>query len=211
MKTSPTARIGFLALAWLVAGAVAFAPGARAEVAAGGIDPREQEILDRGEISDGSYLGGAIAGSTLLPLGIGQAIQGRYQDTGWIFTFGEMTAVAVILAGRSRRETLSGSPGLNPPGSGAAVDSEASPVLFMGWLLLAGIRVWEIADLWIGPPAYNRSYRRLKSKHDAADQAAGATRTRLQLVPLVTASAQAGASSSVNHVSFGGLGLSITF
>src|SRR5215211_7901978 len=48
----------------------------------------EQELLDKGYITPGKYVGGGIT-ATALGWGIGHAIQGRWLDRGWIFTLGE--------------------------------------------------------------------------------------------------------------------------
>src|SRR4051794_8061508 len=47
------------------------------------ISSDDQEILERGEISDLEYIGGG-AGSLFFGFGFGQAVQGRWDDTGWI-------------------------------------------------------------------------------------------------------------------------------
>lgn len=50
------------------------------------------------KMSQGQYVVGGIA-SIFLPFGIGQAIQGRYEQKGWIFTVADLSASALIGAG----------------------------------------------------------------------------------------------------------------
>ncbi len=58
--------------------------------------PEEQSLLASGYINDGTMLaGGAVA--FLLGFGIGQGVEGRWHDTGWIFTLGESVATATLI------------------------------------------------------------------------------------------------------------------
>jgi hypothetical protein len=52
------------------------------------LSEEEREILERGEYSTGEWVGGGIVGY-LAGFGIGQALQGRRSDIGWVFTLGE--------------------------------------------------------------------------------------------------------------------------
>src|SRR5512146_1511966 len=62
------------------------------------LTPEERELLDQGEISDGQHIGGG-AMALFVGLGVGQAVQGRWHDTGWIFTLGEPVAVTIMMIG----------------------------------------------------------------------------------------------------------------
>ena len=55
------------------------------------------KLLNRGEISDDRWLGGGVA-SVLVGFGVGQAIEGRWGETGWIFTLGEGGSFASMFA-----------------------------------------------------------------------------------------------------------------
>src|SRR5436190_11246957 len=61
----------------------------------------EYALLARGEISDGAQLGGGLA-ALFFGFGTGQAIQGRWGDTGYIFTLGEGATTALMIAGMVR-------------------------------------------------------------------------------------------------------------
>lgn len=125
--------------------------------------PAEQDILDRGEISDGQYVAGGITG-TLLGLGIGQAIEGRYSERGWIFTVGELGSIALVGAG-----------------AGSCVGSVASggncgvgfALITGGYLGYLGFRIWDAIDAWVVPPEQNRQYRRVRGRLGAAASSTG--------------------------------------
>src|SRR5678815_1471590 len=56
----------------------------------------EQWLLQRGFISDGeTYGGGALA--LFFGYGIGQAVQGRWSQKGYIFTFGDLASGALMM------------------------------------------------------------------------------------------------------------------
>src|SRR5262245_55241343 len=52
------------------------------------LTPGEAALLRDGEISDGQHIGGGVL--AIFPgFGIGQAVQGRWLEKGWMFTLGE--------------------------------------------------------------------------------------------------------------------------
>lgn len=55
----------------------------------------EQDIYLKGEMDKTKYIVGGVLGTYPIGLGIGHAIQGRYSEKGWIFTAGELGAMAV--------------------------------------------------------------------------------------------------------------------
>src|SRR5690606_6489502 len=62
------------------------------------VTPDEQELLERGFISQGQHVGGGLA-AMFIGFGVGQAVQGRWSDKGWIFTIGEGLAIAGLFYG----------------------------------------------------------------------------------------------------------------
>jgi hypothetical protein len=131
----------------------------------------DRAILERGKISDLAYFSGAVIGTggwavpatigggpglgaqaLLYPtFGIGQAIQGRFTDGGWIFTIGETATIAMMAP------------------SAACIDGGChsqhatldNAVFLAGFIGYVGFRVWEVLDLWITPPSRNRRYDEL--------------------------------------------------
>jgi len=113
----------------------------------------EQDLLDEGEYDGQHYVIGGVVGTLpACPFGLGQAIQGRYLKTGWIFTSGEVGSLAVVVAGawscdKNHEKGM------------------CSNAAFLGGLIaLLGFHVWEILDLWIAPPLHDREVRRIRLK-----------------------------------------------
>lgn len=121
------------------------------------LDPEDQRILERGEISTARYITGGILGTYPLGFGVGHAIQGRYHDKGWIFTVGELGSLAIAAAGASNC--------MDDSESGAKRWGKCkSGLMVAGALAFTGFRIWEIFDLWFAPPKHNQRYRQLKEQ-----------------------------------------------
>jgi MFS family permease len=116
----------------------------------------EQELLADGEISDGQHIGGVVAG-LFFGFGIGQAVQGRWSDTGWIFTLGEAASITALMVGfvQSFNDCFAEENCDEGGGDGLIV---------AGFLGLVVFRVWEIADVIAGPPKHNRKLRELRMR-----------------------------------------------
>lgn len=89
-------------------------------------------------VDQGRFYGGGAAG-TILGFGIGHGIQGRYSESGWIFTATELGSFALIMAGAS---TCVGD-SLNENNKDCSLVSFGAA----GFLVA---RVFEIIDLWAG-------------------------------------------------------------
>lgn len=117
------------------------------------LSERERKILQIGEITPTRYVVGGILGTYPLGFGIGQAIQGRYLDTGWIFTVGEAASIVLMVSGV--RDCWQGSYYESCNDGGAIVAGAIGFIAF---------KVWEIVDLWAVPPEHNRRYREIRSR-----------------------------------------------
>jgi hypothetical protein len=108
----------------------------------------DQRILARGEITQGEHFGGVLVGF-FLGFGSGQAVQGRWSDTGWIFTVGEAASVAAIMVGIGDifQDCID---------STCHDDNENGGLFAVGIIGLVGFRVWEIVDSVAGPSSHNR-------------------------------------------------------
>jgi hypothetical protein len=117
----------------------------------------EADLLASGEITDGQHIGGGVA-SLFLGFGIGQAIQGRWSDKGWIFTVGDTAAYGLIIYGLSQNDCwirIWGECDNDDDGVAAVVAGLAVGAVF---------RVWEIVDAWAAPPAHNRRLHMLQMR-----------------------------------------------
>ena len=120
----------------------------------------EQDLLNEGEITDGRHVGGILV-SLFFGLGVGQAVQGRYGDTGWIFTVGETASMVALIAGVVKTlddcfDTFDN--------HGCHDNSTGDVLLIGGFVGLAAFRIWEVADAIIGPPKHNARLRQLRMR-----------------------------------------------
>ena len=77
------------------------------------LTPEEQRLLARGPISDGRIMLGTLFALSW-GFGLGQAIEGRWHETGWIFTLADAVGAAILMGSMadcvSRGEGFSGPP-----------------------------------------------------------------------------------------------------
>lgn len=110
-------------------------------------------ILNRGEVSDVGHVAGALL--AIYPgFGLGQVAQGRWTDTGWIVTSGELAlgaAVAIGLFSCAIRDSVEADGSVSCTGLSWA---------YAGFL---GFRIYGIYDAIAGPSNHNQRYRELKS------------------------------------------------
>ena len=121
-----------------------------------GLTPEEHELLMDGEISSGAHFGGGLA-ALFLGFGSGQAIQGRWSDTGWIFTLGEAASFAALIGGVVRTVD-----DCNHTGETGCDHSDGPPLIIAGLIGFTVFRIWEIVDAFGGPNDHNRRVRELK-------------------------------------------------
>jgi hypothetical protein len=122
------------------------------------LTPEEHELLMEGEISEGEQFGGGIV-ALFVGFGSGQAIQGRWSDTGWIFTLGETASFVAMMSGAFRlAEDCT-----NDFGEDRDCDHSDGPALMViGALGLTVFRIWGTIDAFSGPNAHNRRVRELR-------------------------------------------------
>jgi hypothetical protein len=122
------------------------------------LTPEEHELLLQGEISEGATFGGGLA-ALFIGYGSGQAIQGRWSDTGWIFTLGEGASTFALFAGLYR--TLDDCTN-NVGESSDCNHSDGPPLMIIGALGVTVFRIWGTIDAFSGPSGHNRRVRELK-------------------------------------------------
>jgi hypothetical protein len=118
----------------------------------------ENELLQQGEISDGQHLGGGVA-ALFFGFGIGQAVQGRWSDTGWIFTLGEGASMVAFVAGFVKVFEA-----CDLDGPGTCSSNEGAGLLWAGLLGYLVFHTWEVVDAFVGPPRHNTKVRALKMR-----------------------------------------------
>jgi hypothetical protein len=108
----------------------------------------EEALLKQGFISDGQQVGGGLA-AAVIGFGVGQALQGRWFDTGWIFTLGDGGLTVVGTIGLFR--AIEG----DPRGIALLALSAAGGTAF---------RIWGTIDAFAGPRAHNARVRELRAR-----------------------------------------------
>jgi len=116
---------------------------------------QEAAILERGKIDLGTHVLGAGA-AYMIGFGSGQAIQGRWSDTGWIFTLGEGASVVALIASIDQWDSICDRDGY--------CRDEVPGLFVVGIVGLAVFRVWGMVDAIAGPVVHNRSYRKLRQR-----------------------------------------------
>jgi len=129
-----------------------------------GLTEAERKILERGEYDRGEIIGGGLAGS-ILGLGTGHFIQGRYKEKGWIFTAGELGSFGAMLAGMGICSAAYADDDEDEwfPDSFECVTG----VAIAGLVSWSAFRVWETVDVWAHPAIHNKKVRRLKDETGA--------------------------------------------
>jgi MFS family permease len=120
----------------------------------------DHALLQQGEISDSQHIGGALT-SLFFGFGIGQAVQGRYSETGWIFTLGEAASIGLLIYGLA--ESFDDCFGIDDTGCNNG-SNNAGAMIATGLIGLIVFRVWEVVDAFGGPPKHNRRVRDLKMR-----------------------------------------------
>lgn len=112
----------------------------------------ERALLARGEIGEGARVGGIVA-SVAFGLGTGHAIQGRWMERGWIFTFGELAGLGLGAVASSESD----------------IDARTVNVLgFVGLATFIGLHVWEIVDASSVPEQHSCRVRELRRRASQA-------------------------------------------
>jgi hypothetical protein len=118
------------------------------------ISAEEQKLLMQGEISDGAHAAGVVL-NLLVGFGVGQAVQGRWGDTGWIFTLGESASFVALMYGFASVLSFSSSENEQQRGGTA---------LFAGLIGYLVFRTWSVADAAVAPGRHNRKVRELRMR-----------------------------------------------
>lgn len=117
----------------------------------------EQWLLQRGYISDGETIGGGVV-ALFVGWGLGQAVQGRWSQKGYIFTAGEGVSTGVMLYGFFELfgQCFEGC---------SQARQDRYEALFVGGLIADSVfRIWEVYDAFAGPGEHNRNLTALRAR-----------------------------------------------
>ncbi|HEY1548309.1 MAG TPA: hypothetical protein VGG28_10830 [Kofleriaceae bacterium] len=102
-------------------------------------------------------VGGAMVGDALVGFGLGQAIEGRWGETGWIFTFGETIATGVFFDGLARMSCTYAPSHIRECGDG-------NGLALGGAIALTVLRVAGFIDTSVGPLRHNARVRAIRAR-----------------------------------------------
>ena len=135
---------------------------------------KDVAILETGEISTTRYIIGGVIGTYPIGLGLGHAIQGRWSEQGYIYTWGQLGSLAAIVLG-----------------AGSCIDGDnwectgaEQALITIGVISYVGLRLWEIVDVWAAPPSHNLKHRNLKKYIDEG-KVEPKVKASLDLVPII--------------------------
>ncbi|HEY1811553.1 MAG TPA: hypothetical protein VGG74_04305 [Kofleriaceae bacterium] len=133
--------------------------------------PDEAEMMRAGYIDPmRAGIGGVVA--IFVGFGLGQAVEGRWHDTGWIFSLTETASIIAMVGGAIGVANCN----LGPDGgSCASGDSASVGFLIGGALAFTGFHIWEIVDAFAGPAGYNEQVHELRRRYGYRDYARNIT------------------------------------
>jgi hypothetical protein len=118
------------------------------------LDDDDRSVLEQGEISNGQTIVGGVA-AILVGFGIGQSIEGRWLERGWMFTVVDTGAVALEAAGVI--EVFS-------RGCNHACENRGLTMLGTAAAIELGSRILQTWDAFTGPEAHNRRVHELRAR-----------------------------------------------
>jgi hypothetical protein len=136
----------------------AYAPPAYAYQPEVALTADDQAVLAQGEIEDTQVIAGGLVAFGL-GLGAAQAIEGRWLDKGWIFTFGEPIALTVLMAGVVKSVSSD-----CPASSGCQSGGDGTGTMIAGLIGYGVLRIWGFADAVIAPSLHNDRVRALRQR-----------------------------------------------
>jgi len=121
------------------------------------LPPEDQELLAEGEMPVGQHVGGGVL-AFAVGFGTGHMVQGRWLETGWIFTLTEAASIGAIVYGVSQWD-------INCTDSTARCSNANAATFIIGGVVGSlGFHVWEVLDAFIVPANRNRRVRELRGQ-----------------------------------------------
>jgi len=120
------------------------------------LSPADQELLMRGEITDGQQVGGGLL-ALFVGFGSGQAVQGRFGETGWVFLLGEGVSTVAMMKGFFDLFAAC-------PDNTQTNCNDGAGYFVLGLLGITIFRTWSTIDAFVSPTFHNRRVRALKMR-----------------------------------------------
>lgn len=123
----------------------------------------EIRILKTGPLENPRYITGGILGTTL-GFGVGHAIQGRWQNKGWIFTLGESVSLVTLVGAGAWCVTSSAARSFGGEDESTSFSCILTTISATSFI---GLRIWESIDLWRGGYEQRKEYKQLMKRLDS--------------------------------------------
>lgn len=137
-------------------------PGGTAPPPPLALTAQEARLLERGEINKGRYIVGGIL-ATGYGFGIGHTVQGRWLERGWVFTTGEVGALALIVYGFHDVDRNSWCRA-SELGTECGDRTRGRALILGGIAAFVGFHIWEVIDAWATPMAQAGRLRNLRTR-----------------------------------------------
>jgi hypothetical protein len=115
----------------------------------------EEQLLDEGLIS-GDRIAGGVVLSIFVPFGAGQAVEGRWGNTGYLFAIGDAVWVSGLVGIVANHGQSCGGQSTHCNGWDELVPFDI--------LLMLAVKTLEVVDASVGPGKHNRRVRGVRSK-----------------------------------------------
>lgn len=121
----------------------------------------DRDVLADGEITSDRKLGAAIA-DVMVGYGVGQAIEGRWRETGWQLAIGDAAFSSVFMVGLMAAALPHGEPRCVQPGCEPQFHTNAAMII--GLVGLGLVRTGGAIDAVVGANDHNRRVRELRAR-----------------------------------------------
>ncbi len=140
---------------------------------------KEARVARIGQISSGRQMSGGILGTYPLGLGMGHAIQGRWEDDGKFFTYTQLGALGLMAVSGECVGKL-----FDKEDNDCGGPQEV--LLLSGLVSYIGLRIWEIYDVWTAPAKQNRRYNYLRERLESMPEPmAEAPKVTFSILPII--------------------------
>jgi hypothetical protein len=120
----------------------------------------ELQLLAEGEITTDQKVAAAIT-DVMVGFGVGQAIEGRWRDTGWELALGDAAFGTVFMAGLMAASLPDG-PRCHDPSCQGQI--HVNPAMIIGLVGLGLVRTGGAIDAVVGANDHNRRVRELRAR-----------------------------------------------
>jgi len=125
------------------------------------LSAEDMDVLADGEITSDTKIGAAIA-DVLVGYGVGQAMEGRWRQTGWQLAIGDAAFSSVFVVGLMAAALPHGEGRCVQPGCAGSIHTNAAMII--GLVGLGLVRTGGAIDAVVGANSHNRRVHDLRTR-----------------------------------------------